>query len=137
MGEVLQGSVFLYSALYEQSPEVGNWTLNYWTGSANSDDPEANIYGADGLFPRKGRAVVPGSLVDMVIKGKTPYLVQRITVLDSGEDDGLAALARPLIVSGTPTKVALVVLLGNNRNLLGPQIERTSPTIIEGFHRHL
>src|SRR4030042_633550 len=65
--------VFLYSALYEQGPEVDNWTLNYWTGSANNDDPEANIYGADGLFPRKGRTVSPGSLVDMVIKAKKPY----------------------------------------------------------------
>ncbi len=64
MGEVLQGSVFLYSALYEPGPEAGSWVLNYWTGCVNNDDPEANIYGLDGLFPRKGRNVVPESLVD-------------------------------------------------------------------------
>ena len=137
MGEVLQGSVFLYSALYEQGPEVDNWTLNYWTGSANNNDPEANIYGADGLFPRKGRTVLPESLVDMVIKTKKPHLVSRITILDSRDDDGLTAIATPLVIRGTLVKVAQVVLLGNNRNLLVPQIERTSPTIIEEFHRHL
>ena len=137
MGEVLQGSIFLYGALYEQGPEVGTWTLNYWTGSANNDDPEANIYGADGLFPRKGRAVAPGSLVDMVIQRKKPFLAERITLLDGMDDEGLAALAGPLNISGAPVKVALVVLLGLNRNLFAPQIERTRPAVIEGFHRHL
>lgn len=137
MGEVFQGSIFLYSALYEQSPEVDNWTLNYWTGTTNNDDPEANIYGVDGLFPRKGTAVLPGSLVDMVIKTKKPHMVRRITILDNRDDDGLTAIAIPLVITVSPVKVALVVLLGNNRNLLVPQIERTSPTIIEEFHRHL
>jgi hypothetical protein len=137
MGEVLQGSIFLYGALYEQGPEVGTWTLNYWTGSANNDDPEANIYGADGLFPRKGRSVVPGSLVDMVIKGRKPYLVRRITILDSGEDDGLVALARPLVISGAPAKVVLVVVLSHSISLLQTQIERIKPVEVEGFHKHL
>jgi hypothetical protein len=137
MGEVFQGSIFLYSALYEQSPEVDNWTLNYWTGTTNNDDPEANIYGVDGLFPRKGRTILPGSLVDMVIKTKKPHMVRRITILDSRDDDGLTAIATPLVITVSPVKVAMVVLLGNNRNLLVPQIERTSPTIIEEFHRHL
>jgi len=137
MGEVLQGSIFLYSALYEQGPEVGTWTLNYWTGSANNDDPDANIFGADGLFPRKGRSVVPGSLVDMVIKGRKPYLVRRITILDSGEDDGLVALARPLVISGTPAKVVLVVVLSHSISLLQTQIERIKPVEVEGFHKHL
>ncbi len=137
MGEVLQGSVFLYSSLYEQGPELDNWTLTYWTGSANNNDPEANVYGAEGLFPRKGRTVLPGSLVDMVITTKKPHLVSRITILDSRDDDGLTAMATPLVIRGSLFKIALVVLLGNNRNLLVPQIERTSPTIIEEFHRHL
>ena len=137
MGEVLEGSIFLYSALYEQSAEVGNWTLHYWTGSTNNNDIEANIYGVDGLFPRKGRPVVPGSLVDMVIKEKKPYLVKRITLLDSREDDGLVALARPLCISGEPAKVALVVVLSSNFRLLQPQIERISPVELEEFYRHL
>jgi len=29
MGEVLEGSIFLYSGLYEEGVEVGNWTLRY------------------------------------------------------------------------------------------------------------
>ena len=64
-------------------------------------------------------------------------MVRRITVLDSRDDDGLTAIATPLVITGSLVKVAQVVLLGNNRNLLVPQIERTSPTIVEEFHRHL
>ncbi|MBI4267186.1 MAG: hypothetical protein HY662_00190 [Chloroflexi bacterium] len=137
MGEVLQGSVFLYSALYEQGPEVDNWILNYWTGSANNDDPEANVYGADGLFPRKGRTVITGSLVDMVIKAKKPHMVRRITVLDSKEDEGLVAIASPLVIAGSLVKVALIVVLSHSIGLLQPQIERLNPVEVEGFHKHL
>jgi hypothetical protein len=137
MGEVLQGRIFFYSALYEFNSEQNAWTLNYWTGSVNNDDPEANIYGVDGLFPKKGGAVAPGSLVDMVIQRKKPFLAERITLLDGIDDEGLVALAGPLNISGVPVKVALVVLLGLNRNLLTPQIERARPAVIEGFHRHL
>lgn len=137
MGEVLQGSVFLYSALYEQGPEVDNWILNYWTGSANNDDPDANVYGADGLFPRKGRTVVPGSLIDMVVKTKKSHMVRRITILDTREDDGLVAVARPLVISGDIVKVALVVMLAHNIGLLQPQIDRINPVEVEEFHKHL
>lgn len=137
MGEVLQGSVFLYSALYEQGPEVDNFILNYWTGSANNDDPDANVYGADGLFPRKGRTVVPGSLIDMVVKTKKSHMVRRITILDTREDDGLVAVARPLVISGDIVKVALVVMLAHNAGLLQPQIDRINPVEVEEFHKHL
>jgi hypothetical protein len=137
MGEVVQGSLFLYGALYEPGPEVGTWILNYWTGSANNDYPEANIYGGDGLFPRKGKPVHPGSLVDLVIKTKKPHLARRITILDSTEDDGLAAIARPLVIAGSPVKVVLVVMLSTNIKLLQPQIERIKPVLVEGFHKHL
>ena len=137
MGEVLQGSIFLYSALYEPGPEAGSWILNYWTGSTNNDDPEANICGADGLFPRKGKGVLPGSLVDMVIKAKKPHLARRITVLDNKEDDGLVAVARPLIIGGALVKVVLVVVLSQSIGLLQPQIERTKPVEVEEFHKHL
>jgi hypothetical protein len=137
MGEVFQGSIFLYSALYEQSPEVDNWTLNYWTGTTNNDDPEANIYGVDGLFPRKGRSALPGSLVDMVIRTKKPHMACRITILDSRDDDGLVAIARPLVIAGSLVKVALVVILSQSKGLLQPQIERINPVEVEGFHKHL
>jgi len=137
MGEVIQGSIFLYSALYEQGPEVNSWILNYWTGSANDDEPDANVYGADGLFPRKGRTVVPGSLIDMVIKTKKPHLVRRITILDTKEDDGLVAIARPLAISGDIAKVALVAMLAHNIDLLQPQIDLINPIEVEEFHKHL
>ena len=136
MGEVLQGKLFMYAALYE--PDAGNqWHVTYWTGCSNDTDPDANMYGGDALFPRKGRTVVPGSLVDLAIQGKKPHLAQRITLLDSRDDEGLIALAKPLVLSGVPAKVTLVVLLEQNRDLLTPQIERLKPIIVEGFHGHL
>ncbi|QYY58482.1 hypothetical protein [Dehalococcoides mccartyi] len=137
MGEVIQGSVFLYSALYEPGPEVDSWLLNYWTGSGNNDDPDANVYGADGLFPRKGRTVTPDSLVDMVIKTKKPHMVPRITILDTREDDGLVAIANPSTISGDIVKVVLVVMLAHNIGLLQPQINRIKPIEVEEFHKHL
>ena len=100
-------------------------------------DPDANVYGGDSLFPRRGRTVVPGSLVDLVIKMRKPHLAQHITLLDGFDEDGLVAIARPQMISGILAKVALVVLLEQNRDLLLPQIERSKPTIVDGFHRHL
>ena len=137
MGEVLQGKLFLYSALYGHNPETDDWMLNYWTMSHNYEDPDANICGANEFFPRKGKAVMQGSLVDMAIRGKKSYLAERVTLIDETDDEGLVALASPMIIAGVPIKVALVVLTGSDRNLLLPQIERTNPTIIKGFHRHL
>jgi len=136
MGEVLQGRLFMYAALYEPDAE-NQWHVTYWTGCSNDTDPDANVYGGDSLFPRRGRTVVPGSLVDMAIQGEKPHLAQHITLLESMDEDGLVAIARPLMISGVPAKVALVVLLEQNRDLLLPQIERSKPTIVEGFHRHL
>jgi len=137
MGEVLQGKVFFYGALYEINPENNEWKLNYWTGSANNDDLDANVNGVDGLFPKKGRPVEPGSLVDMTLQRKRPHIVDRITLLDSRDDEGLVAIARPLNISGATAKVALIVLMGLNRNLLTPQVEGAKPVTIEEFHRHL
>ena len=137
MGEVVQGRIFLYSALYEPTPEVGKWELTYWTGSSNADDQEANIYGAERLFSRKGKPALAGSLVDMVIKTEKPHMAGRITMLDSHEDDGLIAIAIPQFIAETMFKVVLVVMLSRNSGLLRPQIERIKPDIVEGFHRHL
>jgi len=136
MGEVMQGRLFMYAALYEPDAE-NQWRVTYWTGCSNDTDLDANVYGGASLFPRRGRAVVPGSLVDLVIQMRKPHLAQHITLLDSPDEDGLVAIARPLVVSGVPVKVALVVLLEQNRDLLLPQIERSKPVIVEGFHRHL
>lgn len=137
MGEVLQGEVFFYGALYEIDAENNEWKLNYWTGSANNDDLDANVNGVDGLFPKKGRLVEPGSLVDMTIHRKRSHIVERIILTQGRDDDGLVAIARPIIISGAVVKVALIVLLEFNRDLINSQIERAKPVVIEEFHRHL
>ena len=136
MGEVLQGRLFMYAALYEPDTE-NQWRVTYWTGCSNNTDPDANVYGVDSLFPRRGRAVVPGSLVDLAVHGKKSYLAPRITLLDSEDEDGLVGIAGSSIIAGVAAKVALVVLLEQNRDLLRPQIEQSKPEIVEGFHRHL
>jgi hypothetical protein len=53
------------------------------------------------------------------------------------EDEGLVAMANPLMIHDQPAKVILIVLLSRNRELLSPQIERLNPVTIERFHRHL
>lgn len=53
-------------------------------------------------------------------------------------DEGLTAIAQPLVDPDTGTiKVAMVILLGRDAHLLGPQIERVSPITVETFHRHI
>jgi hypothetical protein len=136
MGEVLEGKLFMYAALYEPDTE-NEWHITYWTGCSNDTDPDANVYGGDSLFPRRGRPVVPGSLVDLAIRGKKPHLAQHITLFEDTYEDGLVAIAMPLIISEVPVKVALVVLLEQNRDFLLPQVKRSKPIVVEGFHRHL
>lgn len=140
MGEVLQGRLFFYGALFEpDDPEAKEWAVTYWTGSCN-EDAEANVYGLDGLFPKRGRQALPGSLVDLTVGSGKAHLVQRIKLggpddFDSGE---LVALAVPILGEGAGIeKVALVALLSHDIQRLEPQIERINPAVIESFHRHL
>ena len=135
MGEVLKGELFMYAALYEPNTE-NEWHVTYWTACHNETDPDSNVFGVDGLFPRKGRIAAPDSLVSQSITERKPYLAQHITLLDS-MDEGLVAFARPLLISEIPVKVALVVLLEQNRSILQPQIDRLQPMVIDGFHGHL
>ncbi len=139
MGEVLQGKLFLYAALYEPDADSKvDWNVNYWTMSYNDEDMEANFHDFDGFFPKKGRPVNPGSLVDMVISKKKAYLVRQITILEDKTDEGLTAIARPLIDPNSGViKVALVVLLAHDGHLLEPQTERAKPITVGSFHRHL
>lgn len=138
MGEVLQGELFFYGALYENVDNSRtDWRVTYWTESRNEEFPDGNVYGAEWLFPRKGWTVAPGSLVDMAMAGKRPHLAQRITLFGDMDDEGLVAIASPLIISGNIARVALVVLLDQNRELLATQIRRSKPAIVDGFHRHL
>jgi hypothetical protein len=139
MGEVLQGKLFFYAALYEPDPdnETG-WKVSYRTVSYNEEDPDANFRGVDGFLPRKGRPVLPDSLTDMVIRSKKAHMVRQIKVLDDGTDEGLTAIARPLIDPDVGTvKVALVILLAHDAHILGPQIEKSKPIVVESFHRHI
>ena len=140
MGEVLQGRLFFYGALYELGLDVEpDWTVTYWTRSWNEELPDANIHGVEDLFPRKGHQVIPGSLVSRVIEEGRPYFARRITLLDGDDDEeGLTAIAQPYAPWGNiTTKVALAVILGQDRELLRPQLERTRPTTIKHFHQHL
>ncbi len=80
--------------------------------------------------------------MDMAIRGGKPYLVRILTLLDgmtkeSKVREGLVAMARPMLTSGVPTRVALVVVLGRNRNILDPQVKRIMPEIVKGFHSDL
>jgi len=139
MGEVLKGRLFFYGALYELLPDVEpDWRVTYWTRSWNEEFPDANVHGVEDLFPRKGHQVVPGSLVSQVILEGKPYFVRRITLVEDDDEEGLAAIARPYASrENMITKVALVVILGQDRKLLEPQLDRTGPIAIEHFHRRL
>ena len=135
MGEVLQSKLFMYAALYEPNAE-DEWHVGYWTACHNDTDSDSNVFGADNLFPRKGRIAASDSLVTISIREKKSCLVQRITLLDT-MDEGLIALARPLIISEIPTKVVLTVLLERNKSVIQPQIDRLQPMVIDGFNGHL
>ena len=132
---------FFYGALYECGSERKIWSLNYCT-LRPSLFPDPNFGELGAFFPTKGTTVTPGSLVDMAIGGGKPYLVRILTLLDGMPKEGktiegLVAMARPMLISGNPAKVALVVVLGRNRNLLDPQVKRIIPEIVKGFHSNL
>ncbi len=139
MGEVMQGKLFFYAALYEPDPDTETgWKVSYRTTSYNEEDPEANFRGVDGFLPRKGRTVLPGSLADLAIQNRKAYMVRQITVMDDISEEGLTAIARPLVDPDAGTvKVAQVILLANDAHLLGPQVDRAKPVIVERFHRHI
>jgi len=141
MGEVLQGRLFFYGALYENSnQDKTDWRVTYWTGSCNEECPEANVnmYSYDGFFPRRGHQVTSESLTDMAIKTGKPHLVEHISLVDRTEDNGLFAIAQPLLLApNKPGKVTLITLLKEEAQKLKPQIEKTDPVIINSFHRHL
>ena len=133
MGEVLRGKIFFYAALYEKAEdnEVG-WRVTYWTGSHNEDYPDANVYRAEGFFPRKGHQVVPESIVYRAIRtGKTQF-AEHVTLSDDIDDVGLSAIAQPLLLPDSkPSKIAFVAMLESDGKNLKPQVEKTDAVVIE------
>ena len=73
----------------------------------------------------------------MTISEGKPHMVEQITLLNDMEDEGLVAIANPLIIQDCRAKVVLMVLMSRNKNLLAPQVGRIQPLTVEGFHRHL
>jgi len=134
IAEVLQGEMFYYGALYELLDGLPvQYVLTYW--SASSREADFSLPGR--LFPRKGRAVVLGSLVDEAIWRKAPCLVKRVITSQLESDNDLIALAQPILVDDIVAKVALVVVLYQDRDVLEPQIERLSPVVVTCFFQHL
>jgi hypothetical protein len=64
-------------------------------------------------------------------------MATHIGSVEDMEYDGLAAIACPLLVSGVVTRVALVVVLSCDRNLLDRQVDRVCPVILERYRRRL
>lgn len=136
MGEVLNGKHFFYGALYEFELDEDKWSLNYCTLSP-SLFPEPDLRELGDFFPSKGSTVIPGSIIDRVIKERKACLGQIFTLLDGPpkkgkKREGLLVLARPIFLSGILSKVFLIVVFGRDKNLLNPQINRVNPEIIKG-----
>jgi hypothetical protein len=142
MGVVLNGKYFFYGAIYDRDREQGGWSVSYCT-LCPTLFPDPNVTELGAFFPTKGTAVTPNTVVDMAIKGGKAHLVRISTLLDAlpqqkgMEMQGMIALARPLYVSDVISKVALMVVLGRDRNLLEPQISWIKPEIDERFHSEL
>jgi len=133
MGEVLRGKLFFYAALYEndEDNELG-WRVTYWTGSHNEDCPDANVYGANEFFPRKGHKVISGSLVYRAIEtGKTQF-AEHVTLSEDVDDFGLTAIAQPLLLpESKQSKIAFIVMLKSDGRKLEPQVKKTNAIVIE------
>jgi len=133
MGEVLRGKLFFYAALYEndEDNELG-WRVTYWTGSHNEDCPDANVYGANEYFPRKGHKVISGSLVYRAIEtGKTQF-AEHVTLSEDVDDFGLTAIAQPLLLpESKQSKIAFIVMLKSDGRKLEPQVKKTNAIVIE------
>lgn len=137
MGEVLQGQLFFYGAIYEPDrPHPNDWRVTYWTGTTSNDSDE-NIYGLGRFTPHKGSPAVPGSLVGITIQSWKPHYCQHI-LLSRCEENGLTAITQPIINNnGVPARMVLIALLHNRRDLLETQIERVKPVIMENMEMYL
>jgi len=113
MGEVLQGELFFYGALYELAPQANSLeprlAVTCWAHSVNERDPWANFEGSLPLFARRGHPVVPHTRTS-----------------EEGEAD-LTAISQPVLVDGHVVRVVEAVVLYQDEQLLQPQIQRVRP----------
>jgi hypothetical protein len=134
IAEVLQGGMFYYGALYEPFRIVRpEYRVTYWSASSNEDELSISSQ----LFPRKGRSVVSGSLVDEAIQRRVPCLVERIVTSETENVGHLTAIAQPIIYGDTIYRVTLVAVLRQDRDAIQPQVERVNPVIVPNFYQHL
>ena len=138
IGEVVEGELFLYGALYELVPYPGasdpRMVVTYWTSSINNRQPWANFEGASPLFARRGHGVAPGFPVAEAVRRKRPQIADRIPASEDGETD-LTALSQPILHGSEVVGATLVVGLRQDREVLRPQIELVQPDHMEAFGR--
>ena len=140
MGEVLDGEVFFYGALYELVPQPNSLeprlAVTCWTHSVNRRDPWANFEGSLPLFGRRGHPAVPGWPVAEAARQRCPQIAERIRTSEEGESD-LTAIAQPVLHQGQVVKVVQVVVLYQDGQLLQPQVQRVRPVKMGAFSREL
>ena len=132
MGEVLQEKLFFYGALYEPEPDNSEqWVVNYWSQSNDLKNKTAILNRANGFLPKKGRAVKSGSFIDLAIKNSHSYLSRYVIFKADKEILSLIMISQPQIIAQHVTKVAVVMLLSQDQNLLLPQIESLKPEVLD------
>jgi hypothetical protein len=136
IAEVIDGELFFYGALYEllELPGVFDPRLvvTYWTRSFNRCSPWANYEGTCPIFARRGHQALPGSPVGEAVRLGQPQLAERIPASEDGETD-LTAIAQPLLLGEEVVRVALVVVLYQDKEVLQPQIDRVQPMRMDAF----
>jgi hypothetical protein len=127
MGEVLQGKIFFYGALYEPEAEnADKWAVTYLSQSTESNNGLAYWYMMNGYLPKKGRGVKPGSFIEQTIKTGKSYLVG-YQIKQGKKNNSFIMLSQPQIISKCANKVVVVIIPEENRNLLDPQINHLNP----------
>lgn len=138
MGEVLDGDVFFYGALYEPALQLDlsdpRLAVTCWTHSLNRRDPWANYEGYCTLFARKGHPVIPDTPAGEAVRCGCAQIAERIRTSEDGEAD-LTAMAQPVMLGGQVARAVSVVVMYQDNHLLEPQIERARPTRMAAFLR--
>lgn len=127
MGEVLQGKIFFYGALYEPEAEnTDKWAVTYLSQSTESNNGLAYWYMINGYLPMKGRVVKPGSFIEQTIETGKSYLVG-YQIKHGKKNNSFIMLSQPQLINKNVNKVAVVIVPEENKDLLAPQIERLKP----------